>query len=154
SGAEVQLDELRVTCTLGLHHVPCLAYRLELPRGPRFLPERARALGVPVEDWKRLQTGEHIGDVEPGDVLGPPRAGLAIGLVTDTRPTPAIAALVHDADVLVCEGTYGDDADQPRAVERTHMTFREAAQLAKSANVQQLVLSHFSPALPEPELYI
>jgi ribonuclease Z len=153
SSAEVQLEELRVTCTEAQHHVPCLAYRLELPRAPRFLPERATALGVALEDWKRLQRGQPVGDVEPGDVLGPPRAGLAIGLVTDTRPTPAIATLVHDVDVLVCEGTYGDDADQPRAVERTHMTFREAAQLAKSANVKQLVLSHFTPAMPEPELF-
>jgi ribonuclease Z len=153
SGVEVQLDQLRMRCTEAMHHVPCLAYRLDLPRAPRFLPERARALGVAVEDWKRLQRGERVGDIQPDDVLGPPRAGLAVGLVTDTRPTASIATLVHGVDVLVCEATYGDDADQPRAVERTHMTFREAAQLARGANAKQLVLSHFSPAVPQPDLY-
>ena len=150
SGAQIPLDQLRVTCTEAKHHVPCMAYRLDLARAPRFLPERARALGVPVEDWKRLQRGERVGDVDPTDVLGPPRAGLAIGLATDTRPTQSIQQLMQGVNVLVCEGTYGDDADQPRAVERTHMTFREAAQLAKDSNARQLVLSHFSPAVPEP----
>jgi hypothetical protein len=33
-------------------------------------------------------------------------------------------------DLLVCEGTYGDDADAGKAVERGHMTFAEAAALA------------------------
>jgi ribonuclease Z len=149
-GPAAELDDLRVTCTAGLHHVPCLAYRLDLPRAPRFQPERARELGVPQADWKRLQRGERVGDVSPAEVLGPPRRGLSIGLVTDTRPTEAIASLVSRVDLLVCEGTYADDADQPRAVERRHMTFREAATLANDAGVGRLLLTHFSPALVDP----
>jgi ribonuclease Z len=149
-GEAGQLDGLRVTCTEGLHHVPCLAYRLDLPRAPRFQPERARELGVPLADWKLLQRGERVGDVSPADVLGPPRRGLAIGLVTDTRPTDSIAALVSDVDLLVCEGNFADDEDQPRAVERRHMTFREAAELALRAGAGQLLLTHFSPAVVDP----
>jgi ribonuclease Z len=149
----LSLDEMRITCAEGSHHVPCLAYRLELTRAPRFQPERARALGVPLEDWKRLQRGESVGGVQPAEVLGPPRHGLGVGLVTDTRPTQAILELVSDADLLVCEGTYGDDADQPRAMERRHMTFREAAELASGAGVRQLLLTHFSPALVNPDEY-
>jgi ribonuclease Z len=152
-GNEAVLDDLRITCTEGLHHVPCLAYRLDLPRAPRFQPERARQLGVPVPDWKRLQRGERVGDVSPADVLGPPRRGLAIGLVTDTRPTESIAALVSQVDLLVCEGTFADNEDHPRAVERRHMTFREAAQLALAAGAGQLLLTHFSPALVDPWAY-
>jgi ribonuclease Z len=147
------LDDLRVTCAEGIHHVPCLAYRVDLPRAPRFLPERAREFGVPLEDWKRLQRGERVGSVEPGDVLGPPRPGLSVGLVTDTRPNESIARLVRGADLLVSEATFGSDEDQPRAVERRHMTFREAAELANTAGVKQLLLTHFSPSLPDPEVY-
>jgi ribonuclease Z len=149
-GEAARLADMRVTCTEGLHHVPCLAYRLDLPRAPRFQPERARQLGVPLADWKRLQRGERVGDVSPADVLGPPRRGLAIGLVTDTRPSESIASLVSQVDLLVCEGTYTDDADQPRAVERRHMTFREAGELAVHAAVGQLLLTHFSPAVVDP----
>jgi ribonuclease Z len=153
-GGEVVLDDLRIRWVEAEHHVACLAYRLDVPRARRFLPERARALGVPVTDWRRLQRGSAVGDVQPEDVLGPPRRGLAIGLVTDTRPTDAIAALVDDVDLLVCEATYGDDADQPRAVERKHMTFREAAELAERSRARQLLLTHFSPALAHPDEYL
>jgi ribonuclease Z len=151
---QVTLDGLRVTWVEAEHHVPCLAYRLDLPRARRFLPDRARALGVPLENWSRLQRGETVESVTPDQVLGPPRRGLAIGLVTDTRPTDAIAELVDDVDLLVCEATYGDDSDQPRAVERKHMTFREAAVLAKCSRARQLLLTHFSPALTDPAEFV
>jgi ribonuclease Z len=136
------------------HHVPCLAYRIDVPRGPRFLPDRALALGAPVQNWTRLQRGQAVGGIEPSDVLGPPRRGVSVGLVTDTRPTEAIADLVAGVDLLVCEGTFGSDDDQPRAVERTHMTFREAAVLAKHAHARQLVLTHFSPSVVDPEAFV
>jgi ribonuclease Z len=152
SGGEcVSLGELKVTCVEAEHRVPCLAYRLDLPRAPRFLPERARALGVPLQRWSRLQRGESVNGVRPEDVLGPPRRGLSVALVTDTRPTASIAELVNDVDLLVCEATFAADEDQLRAVERCHMTFREAAELAIEARARRLVLTHFSPALTNPE---
>jgi ribonuclease Z len=148
------LDELRVTCVNAEHHVPCLAYRIDLPRAPRFLPEKARSRGVPQHQWRLLQRGETVNGITPSEVMGPPRRGLAIGLVTDTRPTGAIAELVSGVDLLVCEATFGSDDDQPRAVERTHMTFREAAMLARQAGAGRLVLTHFSPAVTEPEAFL
>ncbi len=154
SDETVELDDLRATCVAAEHHVACLAYRMDVPRGRRFLPERALALGAPVQDWNRLQRGEAVGGIEPSDVLGPPRRGLSVGLVTDTRPTEAIAGLVSGVDLLVCEGTFGSDEDQPRAVERTHMTFREAALLAKQAQARQLLLTHFSPSVVDPESFV
>jgi ribonuclease Z len=153
SGGRLTLTDLRINCVEADHHVACLAYRIDLARAPRFLPERARWLGVPVTEWRRLQRGERVGNVQPEDVLGPPRAGLSIGLVTDTRPTPPIAQLIAGVDLLLSEATFGDDADLPRAVERKHMTFREAAELAASARVGQLVLTHFSPSITEPERF-
>ncbi len=53
----------------------------------------------------------------------------------------------------MCEGTYGSDEDQPRAVERKHMTFREAAELAAQAQVGRLLLTHFSPAVVDPQAF-
>jgi ribonuclease Z len=153
TGAACALDDLRISCVDADHWVPCLAYRIDLARAPRFQAERARALGVPLSEWRRLQRGEPVGDVRPEDVLGPPRPGLSIGLVTDTRPTPAIAELMTGVDLLVSEATFGDDTDQRRAVERKHMTFREAAELAAAAHARQLVLTHFSPSVSQPEKY-
>ena len=142
----------------GEHDLPCLAYRLDVARGRRFDPERATALGVPLRLWRSLQRGEDVswpgGRATPNDVLGPPRRGLAAAYVTDTRPVATLPAFLAGVDLLVCEGTYGDSADLPKAVERGHMTFREAATLAREAKAGALWLTHFSPALDHPENYL
>jgi ribonuclease Z len=152
--SSLALDGMQITWVAGEHHVPCLAYRLDVARGRRFLPERARDLGVPISDWRRLQRGEAVGGVSAESVLGPARPGLSVGLVTDTRPTVAIERLVAGVDLLVCEATYGSDEDQARAAERKHMTFREAAGLALAAGAKQLVLTHFSPSVVDPQAFL
>lgn len=148
----------RLLTAQGEHEVPCLAYRFEIERQRAFLPDRARELSLPVSLWHQLQQGQAVlwGDriVQPDEVLGPPRRGLAVAYVTDTRPTPQIARLVNGADLLVCEGTYGRDEDREKAVERGHMTFREAATLAATAGVRRLWLTHFSPSLDDPAQYL
>jgi ribonuclease Z len=62
-------------------------------------------------------------------------------------------ALFRDVTLLVSEGTYGADEDQPRALERKHMTFREAAELARAAGAGELLLTHFSPSLADPSAF-
>ncbi len=143
------------SCAPGVHQLPVLGYRIDLPRGRAFMRDQARALGVPVDRWHQLQEGQdvRIGDktISPDDVLGPPRQGIGLAYVTDTRPTPALVELVAGVDLLVCEGTYGDDANQAKAAAYTHMTFREAATLARDAGVGQLWLTHFSPSVSNPD---
>ncbi len=159
TGAEFILPGgLRARCASGEHGLPVLAYRVEQRRNPAFLAEEARALGIPVNLWQRLQAGESVSwqgrTIEPGQVLGPPRRGLSIGYVTDTRPLPELVELVAEVDLLVCEGTYGDDADHEKAVRNAHMTYREAATLARDSGAKQLWITHFSPAMDEPERYL
>ena len=145
------------SCEPGDHALPVLAYRLDLMRGRAFLPERARGLGVPMELWGRLQAGEPVswdsGAATPDDVLGPPRPGLSVAFVTDTRPASKLPRLVECVDLLVCEGTYGSDEDLPKAVRNRHMTFREAATLARDAGANRLWITHFSPALKDPSAF-
>jgi len=166
---EVQLTELQGgerfplsggligSCVVGEHALPVLAYRADLVRSRAFLPERARALNIPIQLWKLLQRGESVswthGTATPGAVLGPPRKGVSIAYVTDTRPLPKFSRFLEDVDLLVCEGTYGSDEDLPKAVRNQHMTFREAATLAASANAHLLWITHFSPALEDPEAF-
>ena len=144
-------------CAAGEHALPVLAYRIDLRRKRRFLADRARSLGIPTSAWRTLQDGEpvNLGErtIEPDDVMGPARPGISVAYVTDTRPTPSIAELITGTTLLVCEGNYGDDADAEKAVRNQHMTFREAATLARDAGVQQLWITHFSPGLDTPGLY-
>ena len=60
----------------------------------------------------------------------------------------------RNADLLICEGMFGDDDKLARAVETGHCLFSEAAQLAKKADVKKLWLTHYSPSLTEPDLYL
>jgi ribonuclease Z len=159
SGARFALPgECLGSCAEGDHQLPVLGYRLELPRAREFLPGRARALSIPVEHWRQLQEGHpvQVGQTIIGadDVLGPPRRGVALAYVTDTRPVATLTQLATGVDLLVCEGTYGDDADQPKAVAHRHMTFREAASMARESEVGQLWLTHFSPSVRKPEDFI
>ena len=140
------------------HAVPCLSFRLDVPRGRRFDPDQARALGIPISEWKLLQRGQSVGvggrTIQPDDVLGPARPGLRLGYVTDTRPTPEMPAFLAHADMLVVEGTYGDPADAEHAIENKHLLFSEAAEIGRRAGVRQIWLTHFSAKLLDPERFV
>jgi ribonuclease Z len=157
-GEAFGLHGLQVRCLAVDHSLPCLAYTLERPRAGRFDPERARALGLPLPLWSRLQRGETLAWderlVAPGEVLGPPRRGLKFAFVTDTRPTAELPGFVAGAQLLVCEGMYGAADDLPRALETRHMLFAEAAAIAREGRVEALWLTHFSPALMDPAAYL
>lgn len=133
------------------HGTPCLGYRMELPRGRRFLPEKAQELGIPRELWSRLQNGESVGGFAPDAVMGPHRKGLKVLYATDTRPVPSLVRLGKEADLMVLEGMFGQTEKEERAFVSCHMTMQQAAQIAKEAGAARLWLTHYSPATPHPE---
>jgi ribonuclease Z len=157
-GERFAVGDLQVACLALEHSIPCLSYTLERARGRRFEPERARALGLPLPLWGRLQRGETVTwedrTVTPNAVLGAPRRGVKLAFVTDTRPTAALPGFVAGAQLLVCEGMYGDNDDLPRALENRHMLFAEAAGIARDGAVETLWLTHFSPSLTAPGDYL
>ena len=140
------------------HNVLCYGYSVVVRRGGRFFPERAAENNVPQKFWNRLQKGETIEEggvcFTPDMVLGPPRKGIRLAYSTDTRPTKSMVAHAAEADLFICEGMYGEDDKMNKALEHKHMTFYEAAKLAKEANVKELWLTHYSPSLIRPEEYI
>lgn len=140
------------------HNVLCYGYSVVVRRGGRFFPERAAENNVPQKYWNRLQKGETIEDdgvcYTPDMVLGPPRKGIRLAYSTDTRPTKSMVAHAAEADLFICEGMYGEDDKMNKALEHKHMTFYEAAKLAKEANVKELWLTHYSPSLIRPEEFI
>ena len=87
-------------------------------------------------------------------VLGDNRKGIKISFITDTRPIFTIPEFINNSDLFICEAMYGDNLDISKAIKNKHMTFKEAANLAKLGNVKKLLLTHFSPSLEDPNLYI
>ena len=150
---DFKLEAFRVN-----HNVVCYGYNLVINRIGKFQVDKAMALGIDRTYWSKLQKGETVevdGKVYTQDmVLGEERKGLKVTYTTDTRPTASIVEHAKDADLFICEGMYGEPDKLQKAKEYKHMTFYEAAQMAKEAQVKEMWLTHYSPSLLKPEEYM
>lgn len=154
-----EFDGLRLTAFKVNHNVICYGYTLEVDRLGKFDAGKAKELGIPISFWNKLQHGETVSDnsgntYTPEMVMGPARKGLKVTYVTDTRPTDSIVVNGQASDLFICEGMYGDDDMDEKARAHKHMTFYEAAELAKKAEVKEMWLTHYSPSLVKPEPYM
>lgn len=140
------------------HNVTCYGYSISVKRQGKFMLERALENEIPKEYWSRLQKGEiiQLDDriLQPDMVLGPPRKGIKLTYCTDTRPTKSMVEHAANSDLFICEGMYGERGKEAKAVDNKHMTFYEAAKVAKEADVNELWLTHYSPSLIRPEEFI
>lgn len=147
------IDAFRVN-----HNVTCYGYSISIPRRGKFDVERAREQAIPQRFWNRLQKGECVEEsgrlFTPDMVLGSERKGIKVTYCTDTRPVPVIAEYAKNADLFICEGMYGEEGKELKAKEYKHMTFYEAAGLAKEALPKEMWLTHYSPSLTRPEEFI
>ena len=154
----IQFDDFRIEAFKVNHNVTCYGYSLIIDRVGKFQLEKAIELGIEKKYWNRLQKGENIQlngmTLVPEMVLGPARKGLKVTYCTDTRPTQGIVKNAMNADLFICEGMYGEPDKKAKAKENKHMTFYEAAELAKRAQVEKLWLTHYSPSLTRPEEFM
>lgn len=155
---EISLNGYRLKAFRVNHNVTCMGYSVEIDRAGKFDVERAREADIPQKYWGILQRGETVEEngrcYTPGMVLGPARKGLKVTYCTDSRPVDAIWKNAEKADLFICEGMYGEKDKEKKAREYKHMTFYEAAQLAKKAEAGELWLTHYSPSLTRPEEYM
>lgn len=139
------------------HNIICYGYNIVVERKGKFQLDKAIELGIDKKYWSKLQNGETItlpeGVYTPDMVLGEPRKGLKVTYCTDTRPTEGIIKNAKSADLFICEGMYGEPDKKEKAKEYKHMTFYEAAAMAKEAKVTKMWLTHYSPSLTKPEEY-
>jgi ribonuclease Z len=150
-----KIDPLLEIKSLPLRHsADCLGYSFEFKRKPVFLPEKAKALGIPVEFWRRLHSGEAVelnGEkITPETVTGEERHAAKIAYVTDTLPIGGIADFARGADLFICEGMYGDTDKKQSMNQKGHMLMQDACTLAAKAEVSRLWLTHYSPAEKYP----
>lgn len=148
---------LRINAFRVNHNIICYGYSLELDRAGKFDVERAKKLEVPMQYWSHLQKGETIEYdgkyYTPDMVLGEARKGIKLTYCTDTRPTQSIVKNAMYSDLFICEGMYGEPEKAVKAREHKHMTFYEAAEIAKEAEVKEMWLTHYSPSLVHPADY-
>ncbi|MCD6572290.1 MAG: ribonuclease Z [Thermoplasmata archaeon] len=132
------------------HNVPTLAYSLEEDERPgRFNKEKALELGIPEGPlFSKLQKGKTIEingkKITPDMILGPKRPGRKIVISGDTRPLEKLVDFAKNADALIHDATFHSELEET-AVEYGHSTAKQAAEIAKRANVERLFLTHISP---------
>ncbi|MBO5258818.1 MAG: ribonuclease Z [Agathobacter sp.] len=140
------------------HNVVCYGYSVEIKRAGKFSVEKAKEHEIPMKLWSRLQKGETIEQdgitYTPDMVLGAARKGLKVTYCTDSRPVDAIVQAAEGSDLFICEGMYAEKEKLAKAKQYKHMTFYEAAEMAKRAQVNELWLTHFSPSLVHGESYM
>ena len=142
------------------HTKTCVGYTLEeLDRPGEFNPQKAEELNIPRGPlWGKLQHGEKVTnadgvEINPDQVIGKSRSGRKFSFVTDTMYLPTIAQEVKGSDLLICEGMFADDCSD-QAKEKKHMTARQAATIARDAEVRRMAMIHYSPRYTDNDLGI
>jgi len=150
-GVVFEDEEYLVSCDALTHRVPAFGYRIaEKDKPGRFNVERATELGIPSGPlYGKLKRGETVtlpdGRIVDGkELCGETQLGRKFVYCTDTIYCENAVKLAQDADVLVHEATFSH-LDAEMAEQRLHSTSTMAAQVALSAGVKQLLMTHFSP---------
>ncbi|MBR3769202.1 MAG: ribonuclease Z [Lachnospiraceae bacterium] len=157
--ADIEINGYHIHAFKVNHNITCYGYSVEIKRAGKFDVERAKANNIPQRMWSRLQKGETITGEDgavytPDMVLGAARKGIKVTYCTDSRPTELIVKSAMGSDLFICEGMYAEKDKLAKAKQYKHMTFYEAADMAKRAGVQEMWLTHFSPSLVRPEEYM
>jgi ribonuclease Z len=148
-GARIEREDYAIVAFRTEHGGRSLGFSLiEDERLGRFNPERARELGVTEGPlFGKLHRGEaiEVGGrvIRPEDVVGPARPGRRVVYTGDTRPHRRTVEAARGADLLIHDATFGTD-EGDRARQTNHSTAREAAEIARRAGAQRLVLTHIS----------
>ena len=158
AGSIIQEPGLSISAFPVNHRGPdCFGYIFQEAGKRPFLPEKAENLNIPQGPWRRdLVNGKNITlpdgrKVKADDVLGEFREGTKLVIVGDTGDTESLIPFCQYADGLVIEGTYLN-SEEEMAKEFAHLTARQAAELAVTADVKRLFLNHISRRYREKDV--
>lgn len=126
--------------------VDCVGWRITEPDERKFDREKLKAAGIEgpmVKDLKEKGVVAVDGKPVPIEQVSWMRKGDTMAVVIDTRKCPQAVELSRGARILLCESTFLDE-HRHLARQYDHMTATQAAEIAKEADVDQLILTHFS----------
>ncbi|OYT39179.1 MAG: ribonuclease Z [Candidatus Altiarchaeales archaeon ex4484_43] len=154
-GLVIEGNRYKITCARTEHTENSLAYCFEEKPKRRFLKKRALELGVPEGRlFSKLQRGETVEikgrKITPDQVLTKPIPGRKVVYTGDTRVCENIIKLAENADVLIHDGTFSHE-ELEKVAKAGHSTVKQAAEVAKKANVKRLFLTHISQRYTDPK---
>ncbi|MFN3384706.1 MAG: ribonuclease Z [Archaeoglobaceae archaeon] len=147
-GDEVRFEGFKIVAFKTEHIVQSVGYAFVEEDSRKFDKKRAEELGIPPGPlYAKLKRGETIfwkdKLVTPEMVLGEMKKGRKVVYTGDTRPCERTVEMAKDADLLIHDASFSEEL-KSWAMESGHSTAKEAAEIAKRANVKKLVLTHIS----------
>jgi len=154
-GPVMQGDRYKITCAKTEHTENSLAYCFEENPKRKFLKKKALELGIPEGRlFSKLQRGETVEirgkEITPDQVLSKPIPGRKVVYTGDTRVCENVIKLAENADVLIHDGTFSHE-ELENVAKAGHSTVKQAAEVAKKANVKKLFLTHISQRYTDPK---
>ena len=131
------------------HRIPCSGFMFEEKTKKRRINKDKLPEGFSVRNIVRLKHGEDIFDDEGAllyqnkDLTLPPKKSFKYAYCSDTKYDESIIPYIKNADLLYHESTFTEEHAE-RASNTYHSTAKEAASIAKKAEVGKLLLGHFS----------
>lgn len=131
------------------HRISCSGFHFEEKPKSRRLNKAKIKDNLTQFQLIALKRGEDIKD-EDGNIKAmndeytfEPHPSYSYAYCSDTKFDSNIAAQIKDVSILYHEATFMDDMAE-RAAKTFHSTTKQAGELAKLANVGQLIIGHFS----------
>ena len=157
-GRILDVGEFTVDCFRVRHRdTESFAFSFDSQVRRHLLPDRLSALGVPDGPVRKdLAEGKQVvladgRRIDSEDVLGPPEGRKKLVVVGDTEATDGLGEHVRDADLMVIEATFLE-RDAAMALDYGHLTAAKGAELAATAGVKRLVLTHISGRYSDEEI--
>ena len=138
-----ETEEYQILSIPVLHTVPAVAYCFQEKPRWNIDTKKLKELGLKSGAWlkklKRVGRVEYKGrEVKIEDVANL-KPGLKIVYSGDTKPCENILKISKNADLLIHDGTFLEEEEG-----KAHADVKQAAKIAKEANVKQLILTHIS----------
>lgn len=141
------------------HRVPCAGYLFrEKPSLPHIKRDMIDFYCIPLSQINNIKAGQdwttEDGTVIPNERLVTPADDpRSYAYCSDTSYIPTLKNILEGVTLLYHEATYGDDM-MANAEKYCHSTARQAAQVAKDANVKRLMLGHYSSRYPDEKILL
>lgn len=142
------------------HRVYTNGFLFKEKLGERKLNMDAIQLNPEVEicDYHNLKKGKDfvyengIDTIANEKLTFPPKKPLSYAFCSDTAYKPDIVPLIKSVDLLYHESTFLEDKKE-LTTRTKHSTAKEAASIAKQAEVKQLILGHYSSRYDDLEKF-
>jgi len=142
-------EKLMISTLIMKHSIPCSGFLFaEKPRPKKLVKEQIEKLNIPIEQLESIKNGADFIATDGTKVVNesitlpalPPRK---YAYCSDTIYNEDVIPEITKVDLLYHEATFMDDM-KARAKQTMHCTSKDAANIAKKADVAKLIIGHFS----------